>query len=60
MAHVIRHGRTKGLAGSFPDGINEALESGADIIVNTDGDNQYPQEGIADLVLPILEGRPTS
>ena len=33
-----------------------ALELGADIVVNTDGDNQYPQERIADLVQPIIAG----
>ena len=42
---------------SFHDGVDYALELGADIVVNTDGDNQYPQERIADLVQPILAGR---
>lgn len=46
-----------GLARSFHDGVNYALSIGADIVVNTDGDNQYPQERIGDLVQPILEGR---
>ena len=36
--------------------MQRALELGADIVVNTDGDNQYPQERIADLVQPILRG----
>ncbi len=52
---VIRPHR--GLARSFHDGLMKALEMGADIIVNTDGDNQYPQDRIADLVQPIIEGR---
>ena len=56
-AHVIRHARTMGLARSFRDGVDFALSRGADIVVNTDGDNQYPQRSIPDLVRPILEGR---
>lgn len=52
---VIRPNR--GLARSFHDGLMKSLEVGADIIVNTDGDNQYPGERIADLVQPILAGR---
>jgi len=47
----------RGLARSFQDGVNKALAMGADIIVNTDGDNQYPQERIADLVQPIIAGK---
>jgi hypothetical protein len=46
-----------GLARSFRDGIDYALAHGADIVVNTDGDNQYPQERIADLVKPIVDGK---
>ena len=52
--HVIRHTSNLGLARSFRDGIDHALSIGADIVVNTDGDNQYPQSRIADLVAPIL------
>ena len=52
----MRHHRNQGLARSFTDGIDHALALGADIVVNTDGDNQYPQERIADLVQPILRG----
>lgn len=55
--HIIQHGKNKGLARSFTDGINEALRLGADIIVNTDADNQYPQEDIPKLIDPILQGR---
>jgi hypothetical protein len=43
-----------GLARAFRDGVDYALKHGADIVVNTDGDNQYPQERIADLVQPII------
>jgi glycosyltransferase involved in cell wall biosynthesis len=56
VQHILRHSRTQGLARGFHDGVNRALELGADIIVNTDGDNQYPQERIPDLVQPILDG----
>lgn len=56
VTEVVRHHRNQGLARSFTDGVNHALAIGADIVVNTDGDNQYPQERIADLVQPILRG----
>lgn len=55
-ARVIRHTRTLGLARSFRDGVDYALSIGADVVVNTDGDNQYPQSRIGDLVAPILAG----
>lgn len=57
VRHIVRHAQRRGLAHSFQDGLNAALALGADIIVNTDGDNQYPQERIADLVQPIIRGR---
>jgi glycosyltransferase involved in cell wall biosynthesis len=57
VTHFVRHARNQGLARSFQDGVNYALELGADIVVNTDGDNQYPQDRIPDLVQPIVEGR---
>lgn len=57
VKHFVRHARNQGLGRSFHDGIQAALALGADIVVNTDGDNQYPQERIADLVQPILQGR---
>jgi glycosyltransferase involved in cell wall biosynthesis len=56
VTHFVRHARNRGLGRSFHDGVQRALELGADIVVNTDGDNQYPQERIADLVQPILRG----
>ena len=56
-AFVIRHPGPMGLARSFRDGIDYALSRGADIVVNTDGDNQYPQERIPDLIEPILLAR---
>lgn len=57
VTHFVRHARNRGLGRSFHDGVQRALELGADILVNTDGDNQYPQERIKDLVQPILAGR---
>ena len=56
VKHFVRHTRNMGLARSFRDGVEYALANGADIVVNTDGDNQYPQERIVDLVAPILAG----
>lgn len=53
--HIVHHSKNRGLAKSFEDGINTALKLGADIVVNTDGDNQYPQEMIPELVKPIIE-----
>ncbi len=57
VKHVVVHTRTMGLARSFRDGVDYALQHGADIVVNTDGDNQYPQQSIGDLVRPLVEGR---
>lgn len=57
VRHFVLHTRNMGLARSFRDGIDYALTHGADIVVNTDGDNQYPQDRIGDLVQPIIEGR---
>jgi glycosyltransferase involved in cell wall biosynthesis len=56
VKHIVKHAKNMGLARSFHDGINYALSIGADIVVNTDGDNQYPQGRIGDLVQPILHG----
>lgn len=54
--YIVRHNHNMGLAISFMDGLDECLKQGADIIVNTDGDNQYPQEDIGRLIAPILAG----
>lgn len=56
IKHFVRHVRNQGLGRSFHDGVMKALEMGADVVVNTDGDNQYPGDRIADLVQPILRG----
>lgn len=52
--HIIKLPRHVGLAGAFKAGINECLKLGADIIVNTDADNQYNSEDIQELIKPIL------
>jgi glycosyltransferase involved in cell wall biosynthesis len=55
--HVIRHPVNRGLATAFMTGIDAALGYGADVIVNTDADNQYEAGDIPLLVQPILEHR---
>jgi len=57
VKHFVRHTRNMGLARSFHDGVDYALRHGADILVNTDGDNQYPQAMIPELVKPVLDGQ---
>ncbi len=56
VKHFVHHVRNQGLGRSFHDGALKSLELGADIIVNTDGDNQYPGDRIGDLVQPIIKG----
>ncbi|MGH7195842.1 MAG: glycosyltransferase family 2 protein [Candidatus Saccharimonadales bacterium] len=56
VKHFVHHAQRRGLALSLRDGIRGALELGADIIVLTDGDNQYPQERIPELIAPIQSG----
>lgn len=53
--HVLKLTNNKGLAKAFMYGINHALKMGADIIVNTDADNQYYGGDIPKLIRPILE-----
>lgn len=55
--HIIRHTKNKGLAAAFTTGLEASLRRGADIIVNTDADNQYNADDIAKLVEPILQRR---
>jgi glycosyltransferase involved in cell wall biosynthesis len=57
VRHFVHHVRNMGLGQSFHDGTLKALQMGADIVVNTDGDNQYPSERIPDLIRPILNGQ---
>ncbi|MCM2681498.1 glycosyltransferase family 2 protein [Echinimonas agarilytica] len=56
IEHIIRNKNNKGLARTFRIALEESIKRGADIIVNTDGDNQYAGADIAKLVVPILAG----
>lgn len=55
--YVVNFRKNKGLAKGFLAGIDACLRNGADIIVNTDADNQYAGEDIEKLVRPILDGK---
>lgn len=55
--HVLSLGSNRGLATAFRLGVDYALTNGADIVVNTDGDNQYNGADIALLVRPVIEGK---
>ena len=55
--HVARHTRNQGLAQAFMTGLDACLNLGADVIINTDADNQYNADDIPALVAPILEHR---
>ena len=55
--HIVSFKQNKGLAKGFMAGLDGCLRNGADIIVNTDADNQYCAEDIKTLITPILEGR---
>jgi glycosyltransferase involved in cell wall biosynthesis len=57
VTHVVRHPTNLGLARAFQTGIESCLRLGADIIVHTDADNQYPGRYIPDLVAPVLAGQ---
>ncbi len=56
IQHIVRHAHNRGLAQAFLTGLQAALHAGADIIVNTDADNQYSGADIPRLVYPILAG----
>ena len=55
--HVVKLTNNKGLASAFQAGLDAALKLGADVIVNTDADNQYSADAIPALVEPIVAGR---
>jgi glycosyltransferase involved in cell wall biosynthesis len=55
--HIVRLTNNKGLAAGFQAGLDACLKLGADVIVNTDADNQYYGPDVVKLVGPILEGR---
>jgi glycosyltransferase involved in cell wall biosynthesis len=54
--HVVRHPVNRGLATAFMTGLDACLRLGADVIVNTDADNQYEAQDIPKLVAPVLAG----
>ena len=54
--HIVSFAQNQGLAKGFMAGIESALKAGADIIVNTDADNQYCADDIPKLIQPILDG----
>jgi glycosyltransferase involved in cell wall biosynthesis len=54
--HVLRHPNNRGLAMAFLTGVENCISLGADIIVNTDADNQYEAADIPRLIQPILQG----
>lgn len=57
VKNIVHFSTNKGLAKAFLAGIGKSLDIGADIIINTDADNQYCAKDIEKLVQPILEGR---
>jgi len=57
VEHIVAFRSNRGLAAAFSAGIDAALRLGADIIVNTDGDNQYAGADIPALIAPILAGQ---
>jgi len=56
VEHIVRLTNNKGLAAAFQAGLDACLKLGADVIVNTDADNQYRGADVAKLVAPILAG----
>ncbi|MDR3237889.1 MAG: glycosyltransferase family 2 protein [Spirochaetia bacterium] len=55
--HVVRFKKNKGLAEAFMAGLDACVKHGADVIINTDADNQYNADDIPALVQPILDGK---
>ena len=55
--HIVGHVANKGLAMAFRTGLDASLKLGADIIVNSDADNQYPGAEIARLIEPVVQGK---
>jgi len=56
VEHVVRLTNNRGLAAGFQAGLDACLKLGADVVVNTDADNQYDGADVAKLVAPILAG----
>lgn len=57
VKHIVRFAKRRGLARAFQAGLDASLKAGADIIVNTDADNQYKGEDIPRLIQPIMQGK---
>jgi glycosyltransferase involved in cell wall biosynthesis len=57
VTHIVRHPQNLGLARAFQSGIDACLRLGADVIIHTDADGQYPGRYIPDLVAPVLAGQ---
>ena len=57
VGHVVSHTHNLGLARGFMTGLDACLRFGADVIVNTDADNQYNADDIPALTTPVLEGK---
>ena len=55
VKHIVKHQMNKGLAAAFMSGINYCIDHGADVIVNTDADNQYDISSIHHLLKPLLD-----
>ncbi len=55
--HVVSFTKNQGLARGFMAGLDACIKLGADVIVNTDADNQYEADDIPEIVAPILEGK---
>lgn len=55
--HILRNNTNRGLARTFQRGLGFCAEHGADIVVNTDGDNQYHGGDIGKLIQPILDNK---
>jgi glycosyltransferase involved in cell wall biosynthesis len=55
--HIVVFKKRQGLAAAFKAGVDNALQNGADIVVNTDADNQYSGQDIGKLVEPIINGK---
>ena len=54
--HIVRHQTNRGLAAAFMTGLDAAIGHGADLVLNTDADNQYDARDIPQLIAPILSG----
>lgn len=55
--HVVSHPTNRGLAAAFMTGLDHAISAGADIVLNTDADNQYDARDIPLLIKPIIDGK---